>query len=304
MEFGKLESVELYEVDFSLPEDSLLTKKTLSASNRSEALKIYVGCTRWGHKGWTGRIYPPKINEREMLKEYSKHFNSIELNATFYSIPKPDDVKRWSEQVEERPDFRFSPKLPQSITNARRLKNGEELSAQFFEAISHFADRLGPISIQLSETFSPKSFENLENYLSQWPAGVPVAVELRHKNWFQVPEERERLFETLHKFDTGTVITDVAGRRDCAHMELTTPHAMVRFVGNDLHKTDYERADNWVKRIKSWREMGLKSLWFFVHEANEDNSPAMAEYFIKQLNQELGTNVQPPALIQRSASLF
>jgi uncharacterized protein YecE (DUF72 family) len=80
-------------------------------------------------------------------------------------------------------------------------------------------------------------------------------------------------------------------------MELTTPHTMVRFVGNNLHPTDYTRADAWVKRIKNWKEKGLQTLWFFVHQPDENNSPEMCGYIIKELNRELYIDLQPPKLI-------
>ena len=81
-------------------------------------------------------------------------------------------------------------------------------------------------------------------------------------------------------------------------MELTTPHTMIRFVGNNLHETDYTRSDAWVKRIKNRREKGLKTPWFFVHQLDGDNSTAMYDYNIRLLNMELGVNLQPPRLIK------
>ena len=73
---------------------------------------------------------------------------------------------------------------------------------------------------------------------------------------------------------------------------------MIRFVGNNLHPTDFARADTWVQRIKSWKEKGLQTLWFFVHQLDEDNSPEMSNYIIQQLNKKLGTNLIPPIFIK------
>ena len=157
--------------------------------------------------------------------------------------------------------------------------------------------------LQLGKNFSVKKIDNLVNYLPSLPKDIPVFVEARHITWFE-GEGRKNLFDTLHTLNLGSIISDVAGRRDCVHMELTTPHAMIRFVGNDLHPTDYSRVDAWVQRIKTWKEMGLQSLWFFVHEADENNSPAMAEYLITKLNQEIGINIQPPKLIKQNNLLF
>lgn len=298
MEFGRVEDFELAEIDFVLPVDSDLTIKTLAASKLSDPISIHVGCPRWGNKGWIGRVYPPKTNEKQFLNEYSKQFNSIELNATFYSIPKSEDVKRWTGQVDESPDFKFCPRFPQAITHIRRLKNAELQTAQFYESINGFGDKLGALLLQLGDNFSPKSFDNLKTYLETLPTSTPVFLEVRHKDWFQDEVARQKLFDTLHDLKIGAVITDTAGRRDCAHMELPTPHTMIRFVGSNLHQTDYTRADAWVQRIKSWQEKGLQTLWFFVHQLDENNSPEMCDYMIRQLNKELGTNLTAPRLLR------
>ena len=298
MEFGRIDPSELSEINFEFPVDSDLTNKTLAASGNHDNLNIHVGCTKWGNRGWIGRIYPPKTPDKQFLNEYCKQFNTLELNATFYVIPKLDDVKRWKDQVEGRPDFKFCPRFPQTITHIRRLMNAEAQTAQFYEALNGFGDNLGGLMLQLGENFSPKSFDNLKSYLGALPISTPVFLEVRNKEWFKEGETRDRLFDMLHELKIGAVITDSAGRRDCVHMELPTPHTMIRFVGSNLHPTDYTRADAWVKRIKSWKEKGLQTVWFFVHQLDENNSPEMCDYVIKQLNRELGTNLKPPILIR------
>ena len=298
MEFGRVESSELSDIDFGLPVDSDLTNKTLAASDNNDNLTIHVGCTKWGNRGWLGTLYPPKTNDKQFLNEYGKQFNTLELNATFYVIPKLDDVKRWREQVDGRPDFRFCPRFPQTITHIRRLRNAEVQTAQFYEAISGFGDKLGALMLQVGENLGPKDFDHLKSYLEVLPANPPVFLEVRNKEWFKQGEARLRLFKMLQDLKVGAVITDSAGRRDCVHMELPTPHTMIRFVGSNLHRTDYTRADAWVQRIKSWKEKGLQTVWFFVHQLDENNSPEMCDYIIKQLNKELGMNLTPPKFLK------
>jgi uncharacterized protein YecE (DUF72 family) len=182
MEFGRVEPFELANIDFGLTDDSDLTNKTLAGSTPGDPLNIYVGCPRWGNKSWIGRVYPPKTKADQFLNEYCKQFNTIELNATFYSIPKPDDVKRWKDQTDGSPDFRFCPRFPQAITHIRRLKNAEEQTAQFYKSISGFGDKLGALFLQLGDNFGPKSFDNLKPYLEALPQSPPVFLEVRHKD--------------------------------------------------------------------------------------------------------------------------
>ena len=132
------------------------------------------------------------------------------------------------------PNFKFCPKFSQSISHIRRLKNAEEITTQFYNGILAFGDKLGPLFLQLSDNFTPKSYPELKAYLEHLPTDVPVFVEVRHKEWFNTAGTDKDIFKLLRDLNIGSVITDATGRRDCVHMNLTTPHAFIRFVGNGL----------------------------------------------------------------------
>jgi hypothetical protein len=89
MEFGRVPDHELPTIDFTLPPDPAFTIETLQAADKSKPLQVHVGCAKWGRKEWVGKIYPPKTKDANFLDEYVKHFNCIELNATFYQIYGP-----------------------------------------------------------------------------------------------------------------------------------------------------------------------------------------------------------------------
>ncbi|MDB5010289.1 MAG: hypothetical protein JWQ06_1078, partial [Mucilaginibacter sp.] len=259
MEFGRVNPEELAQVNFLLPSDPELTITTLKAAKNDQPLQVHVGCAKWGRKEWVGKIYPPKTKDANFLDEYVKHFDCIELNATFYQTYGPDTISKWKSKADISPEFKFCPKFSQSISHIRRLKNAEDITTTFYEGILAFGDKLGPLFLQLSDNFTPKSLPELKAYLEHLPKDVPVFVELRHKDWFAIPEIRDNVFNLLHQLNMGAVITDASGRRDCVHMNLPTPHAFIRFVGNSLDPTDYTRVDEWVDRIKHWRELGLQS---------------------------------------------
>jgi hypothetical protein len=109
---------------------------------------------------------------------------------------------------------------------------------------------------------------------------------------------RKELFNTLYLQKTGAVITDTAGRRDCAHMYLTVPKAFVRFVANSLHPSDYVRLDAWVERIINWIEQGLQELYFFVHMEDELYSPELIIYLTDKLNAACGLQLLQPKFIE------
>ena len=301
MEFGRVNPEELATVDFTLPPDPELTINTLKAAKSNQPLQVHVGCAKWGRKEWIGQIYPPKTKEANFLDEYVKHFDCIELNATFYNVYGPDTITKWKAKAESNPHFKFCPKFSQSISHIRRLKNAEDITTSYYEGVMAFGDKLGPLFLQLSDNYTPKSFPELKAYLEQLPKDVPVFVELRHKEWFAVPENRDKVFAMLRDLNIGAVITDATGRRDVVHMNLPTPHAFIRFVGNGLHPTDYTRVDEWVERIKQWQQLGLQSVWFLMHQHEEEFSPKLADYVVEKLNEALGTQLKRPQFI---SSLF
>jgi len=304
MEFGRVASQELAEVDFTLPPDTALTIETLRSAKNDQPLQLHVGCAKWGRKEWLGKIYPPKTKDANFLDEYVKHFDCIELNATFYNVYPAATISKWKQKADENPDFKFCPKFSQSITHIRRLKNADDITTTFYEGILAFGDKLGPLFLQVGDNYTPKSFPELKAYLEHLPKDVPVFVELRHKDWFAIPENSENVFNLFKQLNIGAVITDASGRRDVVHMNLPTPHAFIRFVGNSLDRTDYTRVDEWVDRIKQWRDTGLQTVWFFMHQHDERYSPELADYVSEQLNKKLALNLHRPQFIDSDKGLF
>ncbi len=305
MDFGKLPEEQLPEVDFTLPPDSELTNTVLSTVGKSGIPDVYIGCAKWGRKEWVNMIYPPKTKESMFLDEYVKHFNSIELNAVFYNMPKREQIKIWKEKAAAvRSDFKFCPKFTRNISHIRRLKNADEDTSRYLESVYEFGEFLGPSFLQLGDNFGPNNFEVLQAYLQKLPQDLEVFVEVRHSDWFSDSAARKDLFSMLNELKKGAIITDASGRRDCVHMELSTPSAFIRFVGNSLHPTDYTRIDEWVSRIKTWAGKGIQSVYFFLHQHDEKDTPILGDYTVKKANDTLGTSIAPPTFISNQTQLF
>jgi uncharacterized protein YecE (DUF72 family) len=304
MEFGKVHPSLLGTIAFALPEDGSFTRGVLPGE-RAERLKVYVGAPKWARSEWLGIIYPEGLKEKDHLAHYVRHFNSIELNATHYKIYPESTTRKWADTARGR-DFRFCPKVPQSISHYSELSSlrAKELTDQFLQGIIGFGETLGPVFLQLSEKYGPQRREQLLQYLEQWPKDLELFVEVRHPDWFGDPSHREWLFGHLHRLGLGAVITDTAGRRDCAHMELTVPKTMIRFVGNGKHPTDYTRIDEWIERLDSWIANGLEELWFFVHQPHELYSPEIAACFIEKINAKCQLSLVPPQFIVQEKTLF
>lgn len=304
MDFGKVPEHDLVSVDFSLPADGALTQDVLRQQTPVAELTSYIGCAKWGRKEWKGLIYPPKTKEAAFLDEYVKHFNSIELNAIFYKMPEKQQIVTWRKKAEaQRLDFKFCPKISQTISHIKRLKNAEEATSRYLESILEFGPYLGPCFLQLSDNFGPANMQVLADYLESLPRDFNLFLEVRHQAWFSDAGARTALFQLLQKNQIGAVITDASGRRDCLHMELPTPHAFIRFVGNGLHESDFRRVDEWISRISNWKDQGLQSAWFFLHQHDEKDTPILADYTVRRWNEVLGTRLQRPGLLDTQTGL-
>ncbi len=305
MEFGKVQPHEISLIDFSLPVEPDFNQATLKNNPAPQKLKVHVGCVTWGTKDWVGEIYPEGTKDSKFWEAYARQFSLMELNATFYQLYPAETLTKWKERVAVNPDFLFCPKFPKQISHAPSLYSVQELTTIFYENVLAFGEKLGPLFLQLGDHFSPERFAELETYLAQLPQDVPVFVELRHERWFSDAQIREKVFAMLRNLNIGAVISDVAGRRDAAHMHLPVPAAFIRFVGNALHPTiNHQRADAWVKRIKIWQQQGLQSLFLFVHLQQTAGEAKLADYFISKINQELGLDLKRPQFIPKPLSLF
>jgi len=287
MKFGSVENPEA--IDFTLPPTHPDTLPLLKKHKANKPLAVYVGCAKWNRQDLKG-FYPR--GTKDELTYYATQFNSIELNGTFYNSPDKQQVETWKAKTPA--DFKFFPKVPQSISHYGRLLNVDEKMTAFADAIALFEEKLGVSFLQLHDNFKPKDFDRLATFVKKFSKSVPMAVEVRNAEWFADASTSQKLYNLLEEGKTANVLVDTAGRRDMLHMRLTTPTAFVRYVGAN-HPTDKNRLDDWVARIKEWRDAGLQSLYFFVHQNIEVESPLLSAYFIDRLNETLGLDVRGPA---------
>ena len=302
MDFGRVPEDDLNGIDFNLASEPSFNKTILKGKATKEP-KVYIGCAKWGRTEWVGKIYPSKAKEKDFLDYYVEHYNSIELNATHYKVYGEAGIKKWTAKAGNR-DFKFCPKMYQGVTHRGSLKGKDFIMNEFFRGIVAFGEHLGPTFIQVSETFSPKRKEELFEFLKSLPKDLQFFMEVRHPDWFAKPDITEEFFSTLAALNIGAVITDTAGRRDCAHMHLTVPKTFIRYVGNSLHATDYTRIDEWISRMKYLLNKGMEELYFFMHMHDEAKSPELTVYLVDKMNKELGLNLIKPKFIAEQKGLF
>lgn len=296
MKFGQVEDPS--QIDFTLPKDHSKTKEILK-QNKKGLENISIGCAKWNKTDLKG-FYPK--GTKDELAYYSTQFNSIELNATFYGMPSSEQVLTWKEKTPE--NFKFFPKITNTVSHFRRLLNIDDVVTQFATAVLNFDDKLGMVFLQLHDNFKPKDYERLEQFVNKWPKEVPLAIELRNTEWFTDEEILDKTCELFEQNNITNIIVDTAGRRDMLHMRLTTPNAFIRYVGAN-HESDYARLEDWLDRLTTWKKEGLQNLYFFVHQNIEKASPLLSAYLIEKMNEAWKTDLQVPKMGQENMpSLF
>lgn len=286
MKFGSIHNPE--NIDFTLPADQPDTQRILNTFKNDIEPKIYVGCAKWNKADLKG-FYPK--GTKDELVYYSSQFNSIELNATFYRIFPADQFTSWYDKT---PDgFKFFPKLNQEISHWKRLQETKEVVTHYLNNASNLKEKLGTIFLQMNDNFSPKDFDRVIKFVEDWPKEMPLAMEFRHTNWYNDASVATELYQLLETNNISNIIVDSAGRRDILHMRLTNATAFIRYVGAN-HASDYKRLDDWIDRLKYWKQQGVKEIDFFIHQNIEKESPLLSAYFIKKLNNELGYNLKVP----------
>jgi len=287
MKFGHVTPEKIGDVEFLLPPDH---EDSYSGAKPKVGTKYFVGCGKWGIKEWVGPLYPEGTREKEFLSHYLRNFNSIELNGTFYRLSR-SSIEKWAEEARDL-DFVYCPKWSQRISHFKRLEDVEENTQYFMDSVALLGESLGQSFLTLPPNLGPIHMERLKKFVNLLPDHYPAQIEFRHKDWFAEPTFRQ-VVDILKGKGIGTVITDVALRRDALHMCLTSPNAFVRFNGYGLHATDFSRLDAWIERLAEWEEKGIEKVFFFMHQENEAHTIVLCDYFIKKMNAKLQTNLRP-----------
>ena len=284
MKFGSVDNPEA--IDFALPDDHHDTEKVLKKGGQLR--EVFVGCAKWNRQDLK-KFYPR--GTKDELEYYSTQFNSIELNATFYNHFRTEQIEKWVDKTPE--NFKFFPKVHQMISHIKRLNNVEESIERYVTNIRAFGSKLGMCFLQLHDNFKPVNMERLVTAVEVWPEDIPLAIELRNTEWFNDASVANQVYALFERHNISNIVTDTAGRRDLLHMRLTTPDVFIRYVGAN-HESDFSRLDDWIERLKIWKNQGMKNLYFFVHQNLEKESPVLSAEFISKINQEFDLTLQIP----------
>jgi uncharacterized protein YecE (DUF72 family) len=240
-------------------------------------MRVRVGTSGFSYPEWRGSFYPAKFPTAKMLAFYAGRFDAVEINNTFYRMPKPSALEGWAAQVtaaEAKRDFAFTLKAPVYLGLLGRGRIGLEQPAKgFFEIAAVLGKRLGPIYVQLAPTMK-KDVEGLAALLSLVPKDVRLAVEPGNETWLD-----DEVFALLRKHRAALCAVDDPNKQ--IPVVATAPFGYVR-----LRRTKYPKAAlaAWAARLTaqtSWREA-----WVFFKHEDAATGPRLATAFQRVLDPE------------------
>ncbi len=252
--------------------------------------EIFLGTQSLGSRSWVGRFYPPHLKPNQFLQFYSQVFKAVEINTTFYGIPRPSTVDTWARITPD--DFVFTAKMPKEITHEQRLTNALRALYEFLGVMSGLGDKLGPILIQLPATVHSGYRKPLEEFLAGLPPDQEFAIEFRDDSWI-----REDAFELLQHHGVAWCIADTDLMP--AVPQTTADFTYIRWIGNRRMRTRrQEEKVNRCRDLELWadtiKELGEKvgRIYGFFNDDYSGHSPSD----VNQLKELLGIRmVEPPS---------
>ena len=222
-------------------------------------MEIRIGTSGWSYPHWRGIFYPEKLSPGKWLQFYTEKFDTVELNSTFYRLPKESTFNNWKKRTPV--NFKWAIKASRFITHIKRLKDIAEPIDRFFSRILNLKKKIGVILFQLPPTLK---FEVtlLDNFLKKLPSDYRYGLEVRNLSWID-----KKAFTLLKKYNIAFCISDTAGRFPYIE-KITTDFIYIRLHGSkELYASDYtdEELMIWLEKIKTWNK---DTYIYFDNDAN------------------------------------
>lgn len=228
-------------------------------------MKLYTGTSGYSYKEWKGNFYPEKLSDKKMLSYYAEHFSTVEINNTFYRMPKKEVLENWKEQVPA--DFKFILKAPKQITHITKLEDKE--TAEYFINVSKaLGEKRGPLLFQLPP-YSRKDLNKINRFCEIIPKDTLAAFEFRHQSWFD-----EESLLCLKQNNAALCLSDT-DEEPVKEIPVTSEWGYLR-----LRKTDYsgKELSAWHQKIK---DTGWKEAYVFFKHEDEGKGPLFAKKFLE-----------------------
>jgi uncharacterized protein YecE (DUF72 family) len=224
---------------------------------------IHLGTSGWSYDAWVGKFYPDDLKKRDWLGFYSKKFNTVEVNASFYRLPFKNMVKGWKDKTPK--DFLLTFKGSNLITHKKKLKDVDEYLDKFYSRFDMLEDKKGVVLWQLPPSLK-RDDALFENFLNSLNSDVDQVFEFRHKSWFD-----DKIYSLLEDYNVGFCIVDSPDIN--TDFVVTSDFAYIRWHGkNDWYKHDYskEYLEKWAEKIK---DSGVKDVYGYFNNDYKGFAP-------------------------------
>jgi uncharacterized protein YecE (DUF72 family) len=207
---------------------------------------LFIGTSGWSYDHWIGKFYPEDIEKREWIKYLAEHFNSVELNMSFYQFPFKNMLKGWYNKLPE--NFEMTMKANRNITHSKKFKETDDLLEKLYNRADLLKEKLGCILFQAPPSFNndDTNFKKLENFLESLNPDYKNVFEFRDESWWTA-----EVYELLKKYNAGFVI--VSGLNMPGQVQVTSDTVYFRFHGPGkayASKYSENQIEAWAKKIK------------------------------------------------------
>ncbi|RAS63334.1 uncharacterized protein YecE (DUF72 family) [Vibrio diazotrophicus] len=252
---------------------------------------LRLGLTMWSHPFWQQHFYGSGTQASQRLEKYAQVFHTVEGNTTFYASPSPATVNNWKAATPE--SFRFTFKLPKSITHQNMLNGCQDELKAFMSLMEPLHNKVGMWTIQLPAAFGPTHLEQLKKFRRYFPAQFPLGVEVRHPSFFAKGEAEKALNQWLNEENIDRIIMDSrplfsAERTSEAiidaqqkkprvpvHAISTGNKPMIRFIGHPDMDANMPFFEPWVQKLPTWIAEG-KQPYVMIHTPDNNYAPELA----------------------------
>jgi uncharacterized protein YecE (DUF72 family) len=224
-------------------------------------MAVYIGTSGWSYDHWRGLLYPADAPVGSRLGFYTRHFQTVELNSSYYRWPRDGTFARWQREVPE--NFLVTVKAPRGLTHGARLYGPERWVERISQALGHLGRKRGVLLVQLPPQLA-YDYARLDYFLGALPPWLKVALEFRHPSW-----HREEVFNLLET--RGAAYCVMSGAHLPCILRATAPFVYVRLHGPDtnyLYAGSYGEADMhwWAQRVREWSGMGRDVFVYFNND--------------------------------------
>ena len=252
--------------------------------------KLLIGTQGFSFSDWVGPFYPAGTQRRTYLEEYAHRFPIVEIDSTFYGVPRATTVQGWRERTPEH--FKFAAKFPKLITHEKKLDRAQGDAEAFIGVMQALGDKLAVLILQFAYDFTPDQFDRLDDFLGALPEGPRYAVEVRNRAWLTA-----KLAEMLSNHNATLVLQDLHYMPKLDW--ITADFTVIRWLGRrkDIEHFDRIQIDRtqeleiWAERVQRFIEDGVDVYGFFNnHYAGF--SPGSVGQFAAMLCVELGVPME------------